>query len=73
MAKIKHGTVELGPEEFADETASIRISMMLPMTLYKELKRLALTEQHQGKYQLLMKDVLNQFVDSQSKKKTKAG
>lgn len=76
MAKktIKTGSIDLPEDEFKDENALIRISMMIPMTLYKDLKRLSLTEKQGGKYQLLIRDVLQEYVAKAAKKKTnKAG
>lgn len=76
MAKktIKTGSIDLPEDEFKDENALIRISMMIPMTLYKDLKRLSLNEKQGGKYQLLIRDVLQEYVAKAAKKKTnKAG
>ncbi|MFN3454622.1 MAG: hypothetical protein ACK41T_06635 [Pseudobdellovibrio sp.] len=67
--KIKYGKVELPARTFKEKSASIRISMMLPLPLYKELKRLAVSEEHEGKYQLLIKDILTQYVRKSKKSK----
>jgi hypothetical protein len=45
---IKHGKVDFGPNELNDENALIRISMMIPMGLYKDLKELSLTKEYSG-------------------------
>ncbi len=60
--KIKYGTVEFPDSEFDDKNALLRISMMLPLPLVKELKKLSLTEEHGGKYQVLIRDILNEWV-----------
>lgn len=70
--KIKTGNVDLPNEDFSDENALIRISMMIPMSLYKDLKKLSLDEEYSGKYQLLIRDVLSKFAEHQKLKKKKA-
>ena len=70
MAKIKYGKVAIDPNEFDEATASIRISMMLPMKMYKALKSLSLNEAHEGKYQVLIKDILAQYILRQRLSKT---
>ena len=73
MAKtIKTGKVEIDSNELKDENVSIRISLMLPLDLYKNLKVLALNEEHQGKYQVLMKDILSKYVEHHKPKKKKS-
>ena len=61
--KIKYGTVEVPEEAFLDENITAHISIKLPLTLVKDLKRLALTEEYGGRYQVLMRDVLAKYVD----------
>jgi hypothetical protein len=70
MAKIKYGKITIDPNEFDEATASIRISMMLPMKMYKALKSLSLNEAHEGKYQVLIKDILAQYILRQRLSKT---
>lgn len=70
-SKLKYGKVEIPASEFKDENASIRISMMIPLPLYRELKKISLNDVHQGKYQILIKAVLEQYV-SKIKKSKKA-
>lgn len=69
--KIKFGKVELPDDEFKEENISVRISIMLPRTLIKDLKSQALTEKHAGKYQVLIKDVLQEYVEKNKVKKKK--
>lgn len=69
--KIKYGKVEFPDSEFDDTNALLRISMMLPLQLVKELKKLSLTEEHSGKYQVLIRDILNDWVNKhKGRKKT---
>ncbi|AGH96496.1 hypothetical protein [Pseudobdellovibrio exovorus] len=65
MKKVKYGTVELSDESFDNDKALIRVSMMLPLTTIKALKKLSLTEKHSGKYQVLIRDILNEWVEKQ--------
>lgn len=69
--KTKYGKVELSDENFKDENALIRISMMIPMQLYKDLKKLALNEEYSGKYQVLMRDILGEHVEKKKGKKNR--
>lgn len=70
MAKnIKYGKVELGPENFDEKNAIALISIRLPLPMIKELKKLSLTEEHGGKYQLLIRDILAEYISKHSKKK----
>ena len=69
--KMKYGKVEIPDKDFKDENALVRVSMMLPLNLVKELKKLSLTEEYGGKYQVLSRDILSNWVDSQGKPKKK--
>jgi hypothetical protein len=60
--KIKYGKVEVPLDNFDDANAVAHISIRLPLNLVKELKKLSLTEEHGGKYQVLIRDVLNEWV-----------
>jgi hypothetical protein len=71
--KIKYGKVELPADEFADENISTRISMMVPQDLLMSLRKLSLNEKYFGKYQVLIKDVLKDYVAKHQGKKSKAG
>jgi hypothetical protein len=72
MKKIKYGKVELSDESFDDANALIRVSMMLPLNTVKDLKKLSLTEQHGGKYQVLIRDILANWIDHQKPKRKRA-
>lgn len=72
MKKIKYGKVELSDKSFNDENALIRVSMMLPLNMVKDLKRMSLTEQHNGKYQVLIRDILAGWIDHQKPKRKRA-
>ncbi|PIT99284.1 MAG: hypothetical protein COT74_09760 [Bdellovibrionales bacterium CG10_big_fil_rev_8_21_14_0_10_45_34] len=72
MKKIKYGKVELSDESFDDANALIRVSMMLPLNMVKDLKRLSLTEQHGGKYQVLIRDILADWIDHKKPKRKRA-
>lgn len=46
--------------------------MMLPLgSVIKELKRMSLTEEHGGKYQVLIRNILTEWVEAQKKPKKK--
>ncbi|MES2769903.1 MAG: hypothetical protein V4596_12230 [Bdellovibrionota bacterium] len=72
MKKIKYGKVELSDESFDDSNALIRVSMMLPLNIVKDLKKLSLTAKHSGKYQVLIRDVLANWVEHQKPKRKRA-
>lgn len=72
MKKIKYGKVELSDESFDDANALIRVSMMLPLNMVKDLKKLSLTEKHSGKYQVLVRDILADWVEHQKPKRKRA-
>ena len=72
MKKIKYGKVEVSDASFDDENALIRVSMMLPLNLVKDLKKLSLTEKHNGKYQVLIRDILAAWVEHQKPKRKRA-
>jgi hypothetical protein len=72
MKKIKTGTVEIDDSNFDDANALIRVTMMLPIGLVRDLKRLSLTEEHGGKYQVLIRDILHDWVAHQGAKRKRA-
>jgi hypothetical protein len=72
MKKIKYGKVEFSDESFDDDNALIRVSMMLPLNMVKDLKKLSLTDKHGGKYQVLIRDVLADWVDHRKVKRKRA-
>lgn len=72
MKKIKYGKVELSDESFDDANALIRVSMMLPLNMVKDLKKLSLNEKHSGKYQVLIRDILSDWIEHQKPKRKRA-
>jgi hypothetical protein len=46
-----------------DSNELIRISLMLPQELVRDLKQLSLTKEHEGKYQVLIREVLVQYAN----------
>lgn len=72
MAKIKYGKVDIPDESFKDENVTAHISLRLPLTMVKDLKKLALNEEYEGRYQVLMRDILAKYIAESSKIKRKA-
>jgi len=70
--KIKFGKVELSDESFDDANALIRVSMMLPLNTIKDLKKLSLSEKHSGKYQVLIRNILTEWIEHQKPKRKRA-
>ena len=70
--KIKTGQVNVPMEDFDDENITAHISIRLPLNLVKELKRLALNEDYEGRYQVLIRDVLQNFAEKNKTKKRTA-
>jgi hypothetical protein len=69
MAKKKtFGNVEFPVNE---SKGSILISMRLPVSLVRSLKNLSLTPEYGGKYQVLARDILTEWVEHQAKPKRK--
>jgi len=67
--KIKTGTVNVPIEDFDDENITAHISIRLPLNLVKDLKRLALNEDYEGRYQVLVRDILQGYADKIVKRK----
>ena len=67
--KIKTGNVNIPIEDFEDENITAHISIRLPLNLVKDLKRLALNEDYEGRYQVLVRDILQGFADKNRQKK----
>ncbi len=63
MAKIRTGNIEIPDEDFKDQNITAHISIRLPLDLVKALKRLSLTEEYEGRYQVLIRDVLSEYVE----------
>jgi hypothetical protein len=72
MAKIKTGTVDVPNENFKKENLMAHISLRLPMALVNELKRLSLNPEHEGRYQVLMREVLMDWVEKQKPARKRA-
>lgn len=71
--KIKTGNVNIPVENFEDENITAHISIRLPLNLVKDLKKLALNEEYEGRYQVLIRDILQAFAEkSRGKKKQTA-
>lgn len=71
--KVKTGSVHIPLEDFDDANITAHISIRLPLNLVKDLKRLALTEEYEGRYQVLIKKILSGYVEkSVSKKRASA-
>lgn len=71
--KTKTGNVNVPLEDFEDENITAHISIRLPLNLVKDLKRLALNEDYEGRYQVLIREILQGFADKhRSKKKATA-
>lgn len=71
--KIKTGSVEVPVEDFQDENITAHISIKMPLTMVKDLKRLALNEKYEGRYQTLMKDILADYIRKESSSKKRVG
>ena len=67
--KIKTGSVNIPVEDFEDENITAHISIRLPLNLVKDLKRLALNEDYEGRYQVLVRDILQGFADKNRHRK----
>lgn len=67
--KIKTGSVNIPIEDFEDENITAHISIRLPLNLVKDLKKLALNEDYEGRYQVLIRDILQGFADKNRLKK----
>ena len=71
--KIKTGNVNVPIEDFEDDNITAHISIRLPLNLVKDLKKLALNEDYEGRYQVLIREILQGFADKhRSKKKATA-
>lgn len=71
--KIKTGSVNISAKDFKDENITAHISIRLPLNLVKDLKRLALNEKYEGRYQTLIREVLQNFTEKSKTKKKVAG
>jgi hypothetical protein len=71
--KTKTGSVNVPAEDFEDENITAHISIRLPLNLVKNLKKLALNEEFEGRYQILIREVLQAYVEKSKPKKKMAG
>lgn len=62
MAKIKTGKITIPDEDFRDQNMTAHISIRLPLDLVKALKKLSLTEEYEGRYQVLIRNILSAHV-----------
>jgi len=60
--KLKTGNVEFDLNEFDDDATNVLISLRMSLSMQKDLKKLALNDKYQGKYQVLIKDILAQHI-----------
>jgi metal-responsive CopG/Arc/MetJ family transcriptional regulator len=67
--KIKTGNVHIPMEDFEDEYIMAHISIRLPLNLVKDLKKLALNENYEGRYQVLIRDILQAYTEKNRSKK----
>ncbi len=67
--KIKTGNVNIPIEDFEDDNITAHISIRLPLNLVKDLKKLALNEDYEGRYQVLIREILQDFADKHRSKK----
>ncbi len=73
LKKIKTGSVSVPVEDFEDTNITAHISIRLPLNLVKDLKRLALTEEYEGRYQTLIRDILQGYTTKTKLKRKVAG
>jgi hypothetical protein len=69
MAKVKTGKVSIPNDDFKDENITAHISIRLPLDLVKSLKKLSLTEKYEGRYQVLIRDILLEHVQQNKGKR----
>ncbi|GEM_PF-1204209 len=66
---VKTGNVSVPVKDFEDENITAHISIRLPLNLIKDLKRLALNEKYEGRYQVLVREVLQAYAEKYKSKK----
>lgn len=67
--KIKTENVNIFAEDFEDENFTAHISIRLPFNLVNDLQRLALNEEYEGRYQVLIREVLQAYTEKSKTKK----
>lgn len=65
--KIKTGNVNIPIEDFEDENVTAHISIRLPLNLVKDLKKLSLNEEYEGRYQVLIREILQAYTEKSKK------
>ncbi len=71
--KTKTGNINVPVEDFNDENITAHISIRLPLSLVKDLKKLALNEEYEGRYQVLIRDILLEWTQKNRSKKRAVG
>ncbi len=66
--KVKTGNVNIPIEDFEDENITVHISIRLPLNLVKDLKKLSLNEEYEGRYQVLIRKILQSYTEKSNKK-----
>lgn len=68
MQKIKTGKINVPDSDFKDENVTAHISLRLPLKTLKDLKKMSLNEKYNGRYQVLLKDILMSHIDKNKNK-----
>ena len=71
--KTKTGSINVPVSDFDDQNITAHISIRLPLNLVKSLKKLSLNEHYKGRYQTLIRDVLQAYADKNKVKSNVAG
>ena len=71
--KTKTGSINVPVSDFEDENITAHISIRLPLSLVKSLKKLSLNEHYEGRYQTLIRDVLLTYAEKNKAKRNVAG
>lgn len=71
--KTKTGSINVPVSNFEDENITAHISIRLPLSLVKSLKKLSLNEHYEGRYQTLIRDVLLTYAEKNKAKSNVAG
>ena len=69
--KTKTGSINVPVNDFDDQNITAHISIRLPLNLVKSLKKLSLNEHYEGRYQTLIRDILQTYTEK-NKAKSKA-
>ncbi|MEQ1722258.1 MAG: hypothetical protein ABL930_03725 [Pseudobdellovibrio sp.] len=71
--KTKTGTINVPASDFEEDNITAHISIRLPLSLVKSLKKLSLNESYEGRYQTLIRDVLITYAEKNKTKSKVAG